>query len=282
MAHSAVHEEPVLRMGVPVPHGKLAVWIFLATEIMFFTALIGTYTILRNGMPTKDEPWPQPHDVHLVEWLGALNTFVLICSSVSVVLAHWALTRHNTKQAVSYIALTLILGTVFLVVKGFEYQAKWEHKILPGYLFDRVDGARGVQYLNLVKDQLKHAEEHAHAEVRPAIKSLMAKLELKDNQAQITPAEVSRQVKELLEKDETLHLTPIVPWGNMWASCYFAMTGFHALHVLGGLVIFVIILLMAAVGKFGPQHESFVELTGLYWHFVDIVWIFLFPLLYLV
>lgn len=68
----------------------------------------------------------------------------------------------------------------------------------------------------------------------------------------------------------------------MWASCYFAMTGFHALHVLGGLVIFVIILLMALVGKFGVQHTLMLELVGLYWHFVDIVWIFLFPLLYLV
>jgi cytochrome c oxidase subunit 3 len=60
------------------------------------------------------------------------------------------------------------------------------------------------------------------------------------------------------------------------------MTGFHALHVFGGLVVFAIILTMAALGRFGPQHEGMVELTGLYWHFVDIVWIFLFPLLYLV
>jgi cytochrome c oxidase subunit III len=60
------------------------------------------------------------------------------------------------------------------------------------------------------------------------------------------------------------------------------MTGFHALHVLGGLVIFVIILVMAYRGRFGVRHESMIELTGLYWHFVDIVWIFLFPLLYLV
>ena len=73
-----------------------------------------------------------------------------------------------------------------------------------------------------------------------------------------------------------------IPFGNMWASCYFAMTGFHAIHVLGGLVIFVIMLIMAARGRLGVQHESMFELTGLYWHFVDIVWIFLFPLLYLV
>ncbi len=91
-------------------------------------------------------------------------------------------------------------------------------------------------------------------------------------------------MKGLLEKYETedLHIAHSIPYGNMWASSYFAMTGFHALHVFGGLVVFAIILIMAWRGRFGRQHESMVELTGLYWHFVDIVWIFLFPLLYLV
>jgi cytochrome c oxidase subunit 3 len=89
-------------------------------------------------------------------------------------------------------------------------------------------------------------------------------------------------VEGLLERHPELHIAHSIPYGNMWASCYFAMTGFHALHVFGGLVVFVIILIMAWRGQFGRQHESMVELTGLYWHFVDIVWIFLFPLLYLV
>jgi cytochrome c oxidase subunit 3 len=80
----------------------------------------------------------------------------------------------------------------------------------------------------------------------------------------------------------SLPLTPAIPFGNLWASCYFAMTGFHALHVLGGLVIFVILLYMGLRNRLGPKHETMLELVGLYWHFVDIVWIFLFPLLYLV
>src|SRR5438552_12305940 len=74
MVH-AVHDEPVLHMGAPVPTGKLAMWIFLATEIMFFTGLIGTYIVLRNGTPSAREPWPIPEPVHLIEWVGALNTF---------------------------------------------------------------------------------------------------------------------------------------------------------------------------------------------------------------
>src|SRR5436189_6324790 len=80
-------------MGLPLPHGKLAMWLFLVTEIMFFTGLIGTYLILRNGTPTAANPWPQPHDVHLAEWMGAVNTFVLICSSLTVVLAHFQLAK---------------------------------------------------------------------------------------------------------------------------------------------------------------------------------------------
>src|SRR5437868_14000681 len=109
MAH-AVAEPPPFRMGLPLSHGKLAIWLFLVTEIMFFTGLIGTYLLLRNGQPTGREPWPAPHDVHLVEWIGALNTFVLICSSLTVVLAHYALGKGNVQRATLYIFITLLLG----------------------------------------------------------------------------------------------------------------------------------------------------------------------------
>src|ERR1700684_92414 len=96
MAHDAAHD-PDIHMGLPLPHGKLVMWLFLVSEIMFFTALIGTYMLLRNGQPTNWVPWPAPHDVHLVEWIGALNTFVLICSSLTVVLCHWCL--HEARKA---------------------------------------------------------------------------------------------------------------------------------------------------------------------------------------
>src|SRR5438309_11345124 len=109
------HDELKIHMGLPLPHGKLAVWLFLVTEIMFFTALIGTYILLRNATPTivrevRDEEtgtvkkermaWPKPHQVHLSEPIGAINTFVLICSSVTVVLAHYSLGKGNTRRAV--------------------------------------------------------------------------------------------------------------------------------------------------------------------------------------
>src|SRR6516165_7921633 len=105
MAH-AVLDEPRASMGLPLPTGKLAMWLFLVTEIMFFTGLIGMYLVLRNGTPTKDYPWPKPHQVHLVEALGAINTFVLIASSVTVVLAHYALGRGNVRLATIYVGVT--------------------------------------------------------------------------------------------------------------------------------------------------------------------------------
>src|SRR4051812_10783600 len=166
MAH-AVLDEPKLHMGLPLPHGKLAVWLFLVTEIMFFTGLIGTYIILRNGTPTSYYPWPRPHDVHLAEWAGAVNTFVLICSSLTVVLAHWALGRGDVGKATRLIGVTLALGVVFLGIKGWEYNAKIQHGILPGLIGDHLDPTMptysdgiAYQYKDRVKTQLAHMVEH--------------------------------------------------------------------------------------------------------------------------
>lgn len=386
MAH-AVLDEPKADMGLPLPNGKLAMWLFLVTEIMFFTGLIGTYIILRNGTPTEMNPWPRPHDVHLAEWMGAVNTFVLICSSLTVVLSHFALTKGQTKKAMQYMAVTLALGCVFLVIKGFEYQSKISHGILPSRIFEKLDGQTGPRFVRHVEGQLKHiVDDPTHhgasasaatawtaflKEVDAVNKSASAdktkleseraaavgKLNKDDAEAynkklreqyaatdeklaklndetngkieelrkklvtaepsiaavadswallqkipnlspkklnleilgtkneQVKPCDVVPGYKVeqgLLQKHPDLHVSNAISFGNLWASCYFAMTGFHALHVIGGLVVFVIILVIGWRTGLGPQHENLLELTGLYWHFVDVVWIFLFPLLYLV
>src|SRR5438874_4880688 len=135
MAH-AVLDEPKHHMGLPLSHGKLAIWLFLVTEIMFFTGLIGTYFLLRMGTP--EGVWPKPPAVHLKEWMGALNTFVLIVSSFTVVMAHSALTRGNSKRCVQLVGVTLALGIVFLVIKGFEYYGKFSHGIKPGLMADNL------------------------------------------------------------------------------------------------------------------------------------------------
>jgi cytochrome c oxidase subunit 3 len=329
----AAHAEPTVKMGLPMSNGKLAMWLFLVTEIMFFTGLIGTYMILRNGTPGTAEPlrWPRPHEVHVNEFLGAFNTFVLICSSFTVVLAHFYVIKRNFKRATMLVGVTLALGCVFLIVKAVEYKGKYDHDILPGRMGEslqvrkddkgnevgapitpekeRMLYATSTDYYERVRGQLKEIVEHGDKNDKHVKKctELLAKMsgseinvtdekgvvlkdekgnERKEYVSPISPAELGTEVHELLEEAEkdgvSLHIAPAIPFGNLWASCYFVMTGFHALHVLGGLVIFAIILLMGLTGKLGPQHESMLELTGLYWHFVDIVWIFLFPLLYLV
>jgi cytochrome c oxidase subunit III len=325
MTQAVLDESPQAHMGLPLPNGKLAMWLFLVTEIMFFTALIGVYLILRNGTPSHSPfHWPAPHDVHLVEWIGAFNTFVLICSSLTVVLAHHAVVVRKFQQATLYIGVTLLLGTVFLGVKAYEYNAKWEHDILPGRIGEVLPGALeapdgltdkqkedwrfndafrreqlyhavGWQYIHTVRDELERITKDVTPEnvdeKSPAVKDcygLLQKMSGGTNpdltyRRPISAEEVGANVNKILEEHEgAVHLTPAIPFGNLWASCYFAMTGFHALHVLGGLVIFAILLFMGVRNKIGPQHANMLELVGLYWHFVDIVWIFLFPLLYLI
>src|SRR5271166_2553640 len=135
MTQAAHHETNVRHMGLPLSHGKVAIWLFLVTEIMFFTALIGVYLLLRNGTPTGSGfRWPKPHRVHLQEIWGAVNTIVLIASSVTVVLAHHVALKGNFKVATRYIGATLALGAVFLGIKAYEYSQKIAHDILPGHV----------------------------------------------------------------------------------------------------------------------------------------------------
>jgi len=313
MAHDAA-ENSELHMGLPLPNGKLALWIFLVTEITFFTAIIGTYMLLRNGQPTANTPWPSPHDVHLVEAIGAINTFVLICSSLTIVLCHWYLHEARkeadapkrqaiVKKAVLCLGATLALGLVFLAIKAWEYKGKFEHEILPGRIFElKNEGPQNYKFVRHVRGQLEHIvkEKAANTEAIEISEALLTDIDA----GKLSPKEVNERIvgannehlkikkcdmpanpsgkKGILEADPDAHVSYSIPYGNLWASSYFAMTGFHALHVLGGLVVFSIFLIAYLFGGFGVQSELTIELTGLYWHFVDIVWIFLFPLLYLV
>jgi cytochrome c oxidase subunit III len=140
----AHHEHPAhlklqYQPGLPLPNGKLFMWLFLSTEIMFFAALIGVYIVLRFGAPN----WPATHDVHLSEPIGAFNTFVLICSSVTIVLALESARANKSGLAKMWMVLTLALGSVFLCVKGYEYNAKFSHGIYPASprsrIFERAD-----------------------------------------------------------------------------------------------------------------------------------------------
>jgi len=313
----ASHKLERTPMGLPLSNGKLAMWLFLVTEIMFFTGLIGTYLIVRASVPSTHPVirWPTPQEVHLEEWIGAFNTFVLILSSLTVVLAHYAIGIGQVGKATRYLGLTVLLGLVFLGVKAYEYQAKFAHDILPGRIGELLPGmgvqrerqfhAVGMQYVERVRGQLtaqvektagKNLKEVTDPDLQGAseatlkcyalLKELTGELkgegENKTYTPPLTPAQLGARVNDLLHDHPELHLTPTIPYGNMWASCYFAMTGFHALHVLGGIIVLSLFWLIGMFGGLGTHHAGAIEVTGIYWHFVDIVWIFLFPLLYLV
>jgi cytochrome c oxidase subunit 3 len=425
--HAAVklHYQPALPLG----RGKLCLWLFLSTEIMFFAGLIGTYIVLRFGAPPGS--WPTPHEVHLQEYVGAFNTFVLICSSVTIVLALEASKQNQAGLSKFWMILTFVLGSVFLGVKAYEYNEKFKHGIFPVKPHSRIYEKPDLYYVqgvrlslasqrdklvarqadlqqqskslseaeseklallnnllaNLVQwtelravrdapegDQIarrlaidkmakainphwllgkqgKEAEhlylasledekrqvEHELASIeqqrgdlqkqRDALRGDLEKLQPPKAAAsasgdrgvqfvalQAQPASSEQQTKLLGEigrleekiqsvdaeqkryqgrldlldvlKDEPhglahkypdLHLPMVIPSGNMWASTYFLLTGFHAIHVLVGLIAFVLVLLY----KLDHTKSHILENTGLYWHFVDLVWIFLFPLLYL-
>ena len=183
------------RAATGIPTGKMGVWWFLASEIVLFGGLIGVYIMSRLG----STGWPEMA-AHLSVPIGTLNTFVLLTSSLTMVLAFAAVEKGDQKGMRTWLLWTVLLGLTFLVIKAFE----WGSEIGAGF--------------------------------------------------------------------------PLTA-GGFW-SFYYTMTGLHALHVLGGVVVNSILFLSALMGLLG-RNEHRVELAGLYWHFVDVVWIFLFPLLYL-
>ena len=192
---TVAHHGPV-ETSTGIPNGKLGMWIFLASEVMFFTGLIGAYVVLRLGHPH----WPGPEG-HLSVHMGTINTLVLICSSTTVVMALAAAQRHAIHALRGWLLATIGLGSMFLVIKGMEYSAKLSHHIIPST--------------------------------------------------------------------------------NVFWSCYYTLTGFHALHVIGGIIFNFVVLCWTMSESAWQSKGHRLELAGLYWHFVDIVWIFLFPLLYL-
>lgn len=323
--------------ALPIPNGKTCLWLFLSTEIMFFSGLIGTYVVLRFGAVA----WPAPHDVHLSEPTGAFNTFVLICSSVTVVLALEAAKLNQASKAKAYLLLTFLLGCVFLGVKMWEYSQKFAHGIYPmkphGLVYDKADvyySAAVRQRLNELRaqitaagadmsaddkarigviDQITRMVDDAETTIRKEPDSPEGIIKLTELAYEIYPphdqgtviraaeagavppgivvkyasyqqptasasAEPSGGEHEgYNEKYPWLRLPIMIPGGPMWASTYFLLTGFHALHVFVGLIVFALLLFVTL----DRSRVKIIENIGLYWHFVDIVWIFLFPLLYL-
>lgn len=330
MASDHEYHSPPVRMGLPIPNSKLGLWLFLGTEIMFFTAFIGTYIVLYFGTPG----WPtDPHVTHIVIWAGGLNTFVLLASSYFVVVAHEAMGLKNYRRAWQYLLYTMVLAFVFLGIKGYEYYGKFTHNILPGRVTETEDAARA----KLLAESQRVLDRRADALIPgplAAITKLNAAAGYETAEGQLAAAE-SEDQKQLLQaivknRDEietlaafntavngagglrerlsenSMTFQDAVDWydeqaaradfggwvrsgvvrphiiskGNIFASTYFLMTGFHAIHVIVGMILFAFPLLQR--DALSARWTDWVENSGLYWHFVDLVWIFLFPLIYII
>jgi cytochrome c oxidase subunit 3 len=147
--------------ALPIPNGKVIMWLFLSTEIMFFAGLIGTYIVLRFGALV----WPTPQEMHLVETLGALNTLFLIVSSVTIVIALEAARNNQAVAAKGWVLVTLLFGAIFLGVKAYEYNSKFSHGIYPAHphsnIFERAD----IYYASAVRARLRELRAEIDAQL---------------------------------------------------------------------------------------------------------------------
>ena len=193
--------------------------------------------------------------------------------------------------------MTFGLGSIFLGVKAWEYQQKFSHGIYPRFPHSQVYEKPDLEYgsavrlrlqellapLGKIKPEERSSEQNARFAMLTDLKDRASKtdeasiVQLAAEIMPIPPTGSHLNLHGLNDHDHTLQLPVVIPGGNMWASTYFLLTGFHALHVLIGLIAFAIMLTMSL----GVQGAGMIENIGLYWHFVDLVWIFLFPILYL-
>jgi cytochrome c oxidase subunit 3 len=191
----------------------LGMWVFLITEIMFFGGMFLAYTVYRA---TYSHIFAVASS-SLNAIIGATNTVVLLCSSFTMVMGVRAAQLGQRKAIIVFLVLTLILGGVFLGVKAYEWNEKFQEHHVPGPSF--------------------HFEG-------------------------MTPGEQGH--------------------AQLFFSLYFAMTGLHAAHMVIGVGLMLVLIWQTHKGRFSAEYMTPIDIGGLYWHFVDIVWIFLFPLLYLI
>lgn len=194
---------------------KLGMWVFIVNEILFFGGLFCAYIVFRAWYPDLF----QQAAYQLNAVLGGINTLVLIASSFTVAMAIRSAQTDNQKGLRNHLLFTIILAFVFLIIKAFEYNHKFELGLYPG------------AYYNPAPEVLEHLNH---------------------------------------------------PKANIFFSIYYMLTGVHAIHIIIGIGLLISLYVRAGRGRFSSKFYNPVEIVGLYWHLVDLIWIFLFPLLYLI
>lgn len=276
--------------------GKLGMWIFLATEILLFGGLFCAYAVYRAMHP---EIFDYAH-LYLSKELGGINTIVLLTSSLTMAWGVRASQLGQKKLLAWMLVLTLVFACMFLGIKYVEYKAKWEEGLLPGKRFAPTVAPHGAGGGHVAGDAASHAMNETPAvpaavpsppEVAPA-SGVAVPEEAPREAAGPKPGEESSLIQPaaagpsglapagaLPDRHESLTAPKNV---QIFFGIYFMMTGLHAVHVLVGMGIILWLLQRTLRGDFGPSYFAPVDFGGLYWHLVDLIWIFLFPLLYLI
>ena len=260
-------------------NAKLGIWLFLASEVMLFGALFSAYILLRVGAT----PGTWPHGLLNVP-LGTLNTIVLIVSSVTVVMAWASLKMNQFGKWRMYQAATLVCALIFLVIKSFEYHDKLTH-----YEVVTKEGDKHHVYDgHLVQEDKDKVVLHpsAHRLYTARAIALGFGPEPAGAHAPADHGAKGHSEKEALvtiQRSTIEHMENYGPKHHAYLAIYFALTGLHALHVIGGALVMAFFFGPGAkMWKTDPERfTNRIEISGLFWHFVDLVWIFLFPVLYL-
>ena len=276
-------------------NSKVGIWLFLASEVMLFGAFFSSYILLRVG--AEKNAWPTEL---LNVPIGTFNTLVLILSSVTVVLAWSALKLNKFNQYKFFQAITILCALTFIIVKSFEYRDKFTH-----YDVILKDGTRIDGHLVEMEIEKPDGVNLVYPMKSPAEKGVQGRIVLshpvrypeeKGNQGRLEAVKKREKAAKEHGNHESDHgdglaismkdviwMTNWGPWANTYFAIYFTMTALHALHVVGGaLVIAWLWWPGARMWRTDPErYINRVEVSGLFWHFVDLVWIFLFPVLYL-
>lgn len=245
------------RPDTGVYNAKVGMWLFLASEVMLFGGLFSAYILLRVAAP----PGTWPHGWLSVP-LGTLNTLILALSAVTTLLAWAACKARLFDRYKLFQAITLVLALTFISIKGYEYYDKFRHYEIALKDGRIADGHLVESRPNEVVLHGRYVDSHA---------------ELMDGRHKGPHEEIR------IERQQIQRMENYGPKHNTFTAIYFTLTGLHGLHVIGGMLVFAYLWGPgSALWKTAPERfTNRVEVAGLFWHFVDLVWIFLFPVLYL-